>query len=447
MSEAENKSRNAAPDAMPPGLGTGLDRSGERRRNLSATFGQGPGKVAIIAAGAFVVVAIAMGVHGLKSPKPIEKDAGQHVDQALAPTPENEVKPISEAEAQRRNQVAAQEADDAAKKGESYQAQMNPLVTPGKNADSNGSGIASFNLPGSQPPTPPKADEKQPQVVLPATTVNVNQQPSQDMAARERSLAEAANARDQFIKDTKQSVRDQIGRLFGDSQNAGAINGQGGYSQVSYAGAAAKETATISRSDGAASAAAEAAPSAKIKPLIKTGTIWYATLDSEVNTDDGNDVFATLRSGPFTGAKLIGKVETRPNNIQIKFTMLAPQDDRPTLRITGVALREEDAKQGMASEIDHHYLSRYTALAAASLLSGAGQAYAYTPGTTILTPTSTQITATEPSNKQVAFRAAGAMGTAAAQEIQRGYNRPTTFKTPANKGFALFFAEDVMPAQ
>lgn len=45
--------------------------------------------------------------------------------------------------------------------------------------------------------------------------------------------------------------------------------------------------------------------------LIKTGTIMYATLDAEVNTDDGGDVLATIRGGKWNGSKLIGKIEQR----------------------------------------------------------------------------------------------------------------------------------------
>jgi intracellular multiplication protein IcmE len=180
--------------------------------------------------------------------------------------------------------------------------------------------------------------------------------------------------------------------------------------------------------------------------LIKTGTIMYATLDAEVNTDDGGDVLATIRGGKWNGAKLIGKIEQAPDNIRVKFTILAPpvNDPRPTMRISAVALREDDAKQGIAETKDHHTMSRYFALGAASLLSGYGRAYQQTAGTTIISPSGVVAqTTTEPSTKQVIGSSVGEMGTAIASEVRRGFNRPATYATPANKGFGLFFLQDV----
>ena len=79
----------------------------------------------------------------------------------------------------------------------------------------------------------------------------------------------------------------------------------------------------------------------------------YAVLDSEVNTDDGGDVIATIRGGSWDKAKVIGSVERGPNNIRLRFITLAPHDERPTMSINAVALREKDAKQGVAEHIDH----------------------------------------------------------------------------------------------
>ena len=155
---------------------------------------------------------------------------------------------------------------------------------------------------------------------------------------------------------------------------------------------------------------------------------------------------ATVRSGPWKGSKLIGQIEQAYNNMSLTFTIMAPQDDRPTMRVRAVALREQDAKMGMAETIDHHTFSRYTALAVAALLQGAGRLYQQPVGTTIITDVGVITTTETPRDRQVIGAAVGELGMAVGSEIRnRGFNRPTTYATPAETGFILYFLEDVMP--
>ena len=132
--------------------------------------------------------------------------------------------------------------------------------------------------------------------------------------------------------------------------------------------------------------------------------------------------------------------------MSLTFTIMAPQDDRPTMRVRAVALREADAKLGMAEKIDHHTLSRYSALAAAALLQGAGRVYQQPVGTTTITDGGVVTTTEEPSDRRVVGAAVGELGMAIGSEIRRrGFNQPSTYSTPAETGFVLYFLEDVLP--
>ncbi len=174
----------------------------------------------------------------------------------------------------------------------------------------------------------------------------------------------------------------------------------------------------------------------------------YAELDSEVNTDDGSDVFATIRGGEWDGSKLIGRITKETDNISLKFTTMAPQDNRPTMSINAMALREEDAKLGVAEDIDRHILSRYGSLAAASLLSGYGRAYAQSgQQTTILPSGGVVLSGAEPTNRRVIAQAVGEMGSAVSSEVRKNFNRPTTYSTPARQGVGIFFMADVVSSK
>jgi intracellular multiplication protein IcmE len=178
--------------------------------------------------------------------------------------------------------------------------------------------------------------------------------------------------------------------------------------------------------------------------IFKAGKAIFATLDSEVNTDDGGDVFATVQGGSYAGAKLIGKIEQAPRNIRLRFSILSPQDERPTLSVNAIAIREQDAKEGVADSINNHRLERYSALFAGSLLQGLGQAAAQPQGTAVVLPNGqTVVEQQELTNKRIGLFALGSVGTNAGAQVRQTFSEPPTYKTPANKGIGVVFLADV----
>lgn len=435
-------------------------KSDEMQRNLKAVFGSGVGKVSLIAAGLVVLALGALAYNGMTGK---DEPAGKAstVDVPRAPQPEVSVDPISAAEAERRAQRSSLEAEQAAERGMSYQPGFDPNIVQSTGKELARGQNAQFNVPGqpysdasTQPPPiyvgagqPPRETAQ----VAPRAGVNNARADEQERRRLEEELKKAEQQRDLYVNELKTETLKSIKQLMGESESAKGFADKSGFSTVSYypterAGNGDRDVALRTAKDKKDPNDIEAVGDTDRELLIKTGTIMYATLDAEVNTDDGGDVLATIRGGKWNGAKLIGKIEQAPDNIRVKFTILAPpvNDPRPTMRISAVALREDDAKQGIAETKDHHTMSRYFALGAASLLSGYGRAYQQTAGTTIISPSGVVAqTTTEPSTKQVIGSSVGEMGTAIASEVRRGFNRPATYATPANKGFGLFFLQDV----
>lgn len=440
-------------------------KSEEMKKNIKAVFGHGVGKVSLIVVGVVLVGGLALGISGLTKGDKAANGKLSQVDAPRAPEPEVSVQPISEAEAQRRAERSALEAQQAAQKGQSYQAGFDPNIVA-NSGDRGATGNGTFNVPG-QPFN--NADMSQsPEIRVGAgqpstnqTTADVqngaqgNAKNNSDAAAQERARIDAeykaaVAARDKYVEDMRSRILKQAEDMMGASESSKGFAVKSSFSNVNYY---TLDKRTVDEKGNVALAKAEAAkdPNAietvgdKGRPLlIKTGKIMYATLDSEINTDDGGEVLATVQGGAWSGSKLIGKIEQGPNNIRAKFTIMAPQDDRQTMRINAVALREDDAKQGIAEEIDSHTAERYFALGAASLLTGYGRSYQQTAGTTVISPSGVVAqTTTEPSTKQVIGTSVGELGSAIGSEVRRGFNRPTTYSTPANKGFGLFFLQDV----
>lgn len=412
-------------------------KSDEWRRNLSSVFGHGAGRFTLIAVVIFVIIFFAVGLRMLSGSGEAESVNNATVQAPNAPETAVDINPVSEKEAERRYGQAAEEAGAAQAEGGSYQPAFIPNIVDTPKEQSN-TGLSIFQMG-------PAAQEAPLNMSLSTPNVDINQERKLLDEARQRRQQEydrAVQTRDQYVSEKQKNVLDQLEKMLkGETLNALGVHTNKPYPVTQVAAAAQP------KSSSQPSNAPDAVSNSRQKPVIRTGNLLYAETISEINTDKGQDVLAVVRGGQFNGAKLIGKIENRPDNIGVRFSTLAPQDGRSAFSINAVALRTEDASQGIAEDIDHHTLSRYTALAASSLLSGFGKAYENTPGTAVVAPSGTTITTTEePSSRQVTATVVGELGTAISEEVRRGFNRPSTYSTPAGQGFAVFFLADAFAA-
>lgn len=433
----------------------------ELKQNFQSVFGHGVGKAALISVGVFLVIAVGVAVRGMtKGPKEEDQRAAK-VDMPNTPRPRVTVDPIDSKEAERRNQRAALEAQAAERRGDSYQPDFNPAVVKNQGASAGGLTQPQLGLvEGAAPPVPPASAASQPvNVTVPAGTQSANAGAGANTAAQQANAqAQQEDQRrkqehdrqqqvvNKYIEDVQKGVKDQVEDMVGSSQKPGSLRGVGTYATVTYlpsqratgtSGAAGGVTGSAGAPAGSASAPAK-------KAVFRAGRAAFATMDAEANTDDGMEAFATMRGGPYDKAKLIGKIEQGPRNIRLHFTKLAPDDDRPTLSINAYAIREEDARLGVADEIDNHTLERYTALFAGSVLQGLGKAAAQPQGQVIVLPNGqTIVQQDELSNKRIAMYALGEVGTNAGQEIRKSFSTPPTYKKFAGKGIGVIFLDDV----
>lgn len=442
-------------------------KADEWKRNFQAVFGSGIGKVALIGIAVFVLGGLALGIRGLTS-KDAPAESTASVDVPNAPPAQVNLASVTPEEAKRRAAAAAAEAEAAAAKGGSYQPGFDPNI---EEQAITGEGEVRF---GDGPPQPQRisvgagqanAGQAQAQAGNQPQGQQTTQQQQAEAARQQKQYDDAVKARDAYVNDMRNKFLDQVEQVMGgrEERQQRSVNTtvryyvdktqQQGGGQQATPGANQQQPGlpqppAVGAGSGGALAGAPIGDSAGRKPMIKTGNIMYATLDSEVNTDDGGHVLATVRGGDWDGSKLIGQVEQGPNNIRLNFTVLSPQDGRDTMRINAVALREDDAKQGMADDIDRHTFSRYTALAVASILSGVGQVARQPVGEIIVLPNGQVISSNqEPSDRRIIGSAIGELGSNMSQEVRQGFNRPPTFMTEANRGFALYFLQDVYPQQ
>ena len=425
-------------------------------KNLKQTFGSGPGLIAAIAVGIVILLFLAFGIRGM---------AQSDSRSGIVNHPDAPNKTLSETvtpeEAERRRQVAMLEAQQAAEQGQTYQASFDVNIQDPQSQYVDGN--AGYNIHGQVPETLQQASGAQ-----------ATPQPSQEqqLAQQQQAAAAAAYAqqkqaydialaeRDQVVQNQRQLIGTQIEGIYknmlpngrhtssvyyspkpdnANQDDSGNGNGHNNVFNNQSTHNALSQNQGINNPNSGLDQGQRA-------PYIKAGTLLFAQLDTEIDTDDGGPVMATIYGGKLNGAKIMGQVQQANGNIRLAFNTVSPiEQNKPTFTVNAVALRTEDAKQGIATSINNHTLSRYTSLVFSSALSGISNAYAnrQTGTVTQLNNGATVISQNSVSDRELIGQAVGQVGNNLSGEAMRGFSRPPTYKVARGTGLAVYFLYDL----
>ncbi len=276
--------------------------------------------------------------------------------------------------------------------------------------------------------------------------VATGQSNDQFAAAEEAARAQAMQEREQRIQDMESAMSGQAQQLLTAWQppsmqhKAGAPDEKKTGSLIpSLPGAANKASPNSNNPNSLAPAG---------PPLLKTGTIAFAVLDTGVNSDyPDTPVMATIVSGPMKGAKLLGKVQVGQgpglNKVSLQFNLMDMEGWPTTKTINAFAIDPDTARTVMASHVDNHYFERYGAIMASSFLSGYASALttAGSTATTGIFGTSTAYPSLSPAAKLAV--GLGQIGTNLTSAAQSYMNRPLTVTVDAGVGLGILFMSDV----
>lgn len=118
-----------------------------------------------------------------------------------------------------------------------------------------------------------------------------------------------------------------------------------------------------------------------IEILAEAGSIEYAKLITEANTDAPGPVLAELASGPLAGSRLIGTFSATDEFITLNFNSVVV--DGVAMPTSAIALDPKTANPGMVTDKDNKYFQRIVLPAAASFIEGMGEAIADSGSTTV----------------------------------------------------------------
>ncbi|HBY55263.1 MAG TPA: type IV secretion protein IcmE, partial [Coxiellaceae bacterium] len=198
--------------------------------------------------------------------------------------------------------------------------------------------------------------------------------------------------------------------------------------------------------------AEKAAPTAKEQAeevlknsdVYKAGTIIFAVLDTEVNTDENSPVMATIvQQGQLKGSKVIGNFTRVSEKVLLQFSVLSVPKLSNSIAINAVAVDPNTAKTAMASQVDNHYMLRYGTLFATSFVSGLGQAFQTAGGTSTSTTTGTLTTMPALNPMQKTLVAVGNVGQQFGSALSSKVNTPPTVKVKAGSSIGLLLMADL----
>lgn len=183
-------------------------------------------------------------------------------------------------------------------------------------------------------------------------------------------------------------------------------------------------------------------------PMIKSGSILFAVLDTALNSDQpGTPVLATIVAGKYRGAKLLGAFQAEKDRLVIKFNTMTLKKVDHSIAINAFAINSITAQNALASSVNHHYLMRYGSLFASAFLQGLGDSYGnyQNPCENSLfcyvSPNS--LAPTRAGFKQAMVNGLGTAGGSVADRLAENFDTPPTIKVNQGSGMGILFMSDV----
>jgi hypothetical protein len=229
------------------------------------------------------------------------------------------------------------------------------------------------------------------------------------------------------------------------SQVYGLVDAQttgGGLQQVSLQGGGAGQAGTAGGASSGSSTATAAAAAGHVT-LIGAGIIESARMDMGANTDVGGDFVATLLTGKWAGAKLIGSVQRRGELAAMTVRTMSLPAQGVSVPATAVILDPETAEGGTATDVDRKLFIKYGVKPLAAGFAAVAD-YLKNSGTTVVVNGET-VTTSQPelTNKKAGQIVAGS----AAQQVSADANALDTTPTVRVRRGAIvgvFFTQDVL---
>lgn len=176
----------------------------------------------------------------------------------------------------------------------------------------------------------------------------------------------------------------------------------------------------------------------------KAGDIIHAVLDTGINSSEPSPIMATVVSGQFKGAKLLGRFTKSGKKVVLQFNTISIPGQPSSSKLSAIAMDPNTKRSSMATDVDNHYFLRYGVLLASTFLAGYSNAIANKNTTTQITPEGSIIqTSGDKTNKDINREAIGSVGQELANQTKSQINglEPTIY-VEGGTAIGILFMED-----
>ena len=177
--------------------------------------------------------------------------------------------------------------------------------------------------------------------------------------------------------------------------------------------------------------------------ISPAGSIAYAQLLNELNSDIPGPVLAHVLSGPFAGGRALGKFSVKQEYLVIEFSVIVK--DAVGYTIEGIALDEKTTLAGHQTDIDHHYFRRVILPAAAKFIEGYASAASEQVTTTTTTSGGGVVQNEEPlDTKKELMKGVEEAAGEFASVLDEQANRPITVMVAKGTTFGILMMSSVL---
>ncbi|MFA6279432.1 MAG: hypothetical protein WC612_01385 [Bdellovibrionales bacterium] len=178
------------------------------------------------------------------------------------------------------------------------------------------------------------------------------------------------------------------------------------------------------------------------KAIVSAGTVNYAQLLTEANSDVPGPILAQILSGPLSGGRAIGKFQVMNNYLVLTFNLVTYKGKE--YAIDALALDPDTTLGGMATEVDHRYFIRVLLPAAGAFASAFGKALAETPTETTVSNGTVISNQTQKGSKEALYAGLGEVGTTVSEFFKNEANNTKTLvRVAVGTPMGLFFLKAV----
>jgi intracellular multiplication protein IcmE len=270
----------------------------------------------------------------------------------------------------------------------------------------------------------------------------VQQQQIQQQQQQQQARSPQQQQQEQFDNSLAEAMQRQMNQLL-DSWKPTGIKSVQVIKPEDLKAEQAKETAAANPAGGTSIVNSQAQP---VKIVVNAGTVSYAQLLTEANSDVPGPILAQIVSGPLAGARAIGSFEVADGYEKYLVMRFSLADKKSKdYQITAYALDPDTTLGGMATEVDERYFTRVVLPAAAGFLQGLGQALGQGNSTVTTDGTTTIASTTSNGFHQGIYTGLGDAAQTAGQFFQNQANltKPLV-RVAAGTPIGLFFVTPVL---